>query len=107
MHEAVACASGGGAGTAAAILAQESGAEVIVATKLRHGDANTMMAEGGIQAATKGWKDSPAQHFLDVIEDKVECQSSGEHGLKVVEVLEAACESLKSGGRRIELTVGC
>ena len=47
------------------------------------------------------------QHFLDVIEGKAECQSSGEHGLKVVEVLEAACESLKAGGRRIDLTVGC
>lgn len=58
---------GGGAGTAAALLAQEQGARVIVATKLRHGDANTMMAEGGIQAATKGWKDSPYYHYLDVI----------------------------------------
>jgi len=58
---------GGGAGTAAALLAQEQGARVIIATKLRHGDANTMMAEGGIQAATKGWKDSPYYHYLDVI----------------------------------------
>lgn len=58
---------GGGAGTAAALLAQEQGARVIISTKLRHGDANTMMAEGGIQAATKGWKDSPYYHFLDVI----------------------------------------
>ncbi|MDY7033150.1 MAG: FAD-binding protein [Thermodesulfobacteriota bacterium] len=58
---------GGGAGTSAAILAQEQGAEVIIATKLRHGDANTMMAEGGIQAATKGWKDSPYYHYLDVM----------------------------------------
>ena len=33
-------------------------------TKLRMGDANTMMAEGGIQAADKP-NDSPAQHFLD------------------------------------------
>src|SRR4030042_4524176 len=49
---------GGGAGPAAALLAQEQGARVIISTKLRHGDANTMMAEGGIQAATKGWKDS-------------------------------------------------
>jgi succinate dehydrogenase / fumarate reductase flavoprotein subunit/L-aspartate oxidase len=58
---------GGGAGTAAALLAQEQGARVIIATKLRHGDANTMMAEGGIQAATKAWKDSPYYHYLDVI----------------------------------------
>ncbi len=58
---------GGGAGTSAAILAQEQGAKVIIATKLRHGDANTMMAEGGIQAATKGEKDSPYYHYLDVM----------------------------------------
>ena len=58
---------GGGAGTAAALLAQEQGARVIIATKLRHGDSNTMMAEGGIQAATKGWKDSPYYHYLDII----------------------------------------
>ena len=58
---------GGGAGTSAALLAQEHGAKVIIATKLRHGDANTMMAEGGIQAATKGHKDSPYYHYLDVM----------------------------------------
>jgi succinate dehydrogenase/fumarate reductase flavoprotein subunit len=58
---------GGGAGTAAALLAQEQGAKVIIATKLRHGDANTMMAEGGIQGATKGSKDSPYYHYLDVM----------------------------------------
>ncbi len=58
---------GGGAGTAAALIAQEQGARVIICTKLRHGDANTMMAEGGIQAATKGWKDSPYYHYLDVM----------------------------------------
>ena len=40
---------------------------MILATKLRHGDANTMMAEGGIQAATKGDKDSPYFHYLDVM----------------------------------------
>ncbi|MBW2038943.1 MAG: FAD-binding protein [Deltaproteobacteria bacterium] len=58
---------GGGAGTSAALLAQEQGAKVIIATKLRHGDANTMMAEGGIQGATKGHKDSPYYHYLDVM----------------------------------------
>lgn len=36
----------------------------MVVTKLRMGDANTMMAEGGIQAADKP-NDSPAQHYLD------------------------------------------
>ncbi len=57
---------GGGGGSAAALLAREQGAKVILATKLRHGDANTMMAQGGIQAADKA-SDSPAIHYLDVI----------------------------------------
>jgi len=55
---------GGGAGSSAAIEAHENGANVMIVTKLRIGDANTMMAEGGIQAADKP-NDSPAQHFLD------------------------------------------
>jgi succinate dehydrogenase/fumarate reductase flavoprotein subunit len=58
---------GGGAGNSAALLAAEDGANVLVATKLRNGDANTMMAEGGIQAATKLDKDSPYYHYLDVM----------------------------------------
>jgi aspartate oxidase len=58
---------GGGAGTAAAILAQENGARVTIATKLRHGDSNSMMAEGGIQAAGKEEKDSPVLHYLDTM----------------------------------------
>ncbi len=57
---------GGGAGSSAAIEAHEAGANVMIATKLRIGDANTMMAEGGIQAADKP-HDSPAQHYLDVM----------------------------------------
>ena len=57
----------GGAGTSASLLAQENGAKVMLITKLRHGDANTMMAEGGIQAADKLWKDSPAYHYIDSI----------------------------------------
>jgi succinate dehydrogenase/fumarate reductase flavoprotein subunit len=58
---------GGGAGTAAALVAQENGARVTVATKLRHGDANTMMAEGGIQAVSQPGKDSPYYHYLDTL----------------------------------------
>jgi len=45
---------GGGAGTAAALLAVEQGAKVVIATKLRHGDAKTE-------------KDSPCYHYLDVM----------------------------------------
>ena len=55
---------GGGAGSSAAIEAHEAGADVMIVTKLRIGDANTMMAEGGIQAADKE-NDSPVQHYLD------------------------------------------
>ena len=57
---------GGGAGSSAAIEAHEGGANVMIVTKLRIGDANTMMAEGGIQAADKD-NDSPQQHYLDVM----------------------------------------
>lgn len=57
---------GGGAGAAAALTAHATGADVLVVTKLRFGDANTMMAQGGIQAADKS-NDSPAIHYLDVI----------------------------------------
>jgi len=57
---------GGGAGSSAAIEAHAAGAKVMIVTKLRIGDANTMMAEGGIQAADKPG-DSPAQHYLDVM----------------------------------------
>ena len=57
---------GGGAGSSAAIEAHNAGANVMIVTKLRIGDANTMMAEGGIQAADKPG-DSPAQHYLDVM----------------------------------------
>jgi len=57
---------GGGAGAAAALAAQEQGAKVLLCTKLRFGDSNTMMAQGGIQAADKT-NDSPAIHYLDVM----------------------------------------
>ncbi len=57
---------GGGAGASAAIEAHNGGANVLVVTKLRMGDANTMMAEGGIQAADKE-NDSPAIHYLDAL----------------------------------------
>ena len=57
---------GGGAGASAALFAHEQGAKVLLATKLRFGDANTVMAQGGIQAADKP-EDSPAIHYLDVL----------------------------------------
>lgn len=70
---------GGGAGSAAAIMAHENGANTMIVTKLRHGDANTMMAEGGIQAADKP-NDSPAIHYIDAL--------GGGHFKNVPELLE-------------------
>ena len=59
---------GGGAGTVAALFAYESGIprdRILIVTKLRHGDANSMMAQGGIQAADRP-EDSPVLHYLDI-----------------------------------------
>jgi len=57
---------GGGAGCAAALHAHAQGAKVLLATKLRLGDSNTVMAQGGIQVAITN-EDSPIQHFLDTL----------------------------------------
>ena len=59
---------GGGAGTVASLFAYESGVsldKILIVTKLRHGDANSMMAQGGIQAADRP-EDNPALHYLDI-----------------------------------------
>ncbi|MFO8109163.1 MAG: FAD-binding protein [Thermoplasmata archaeon] len=60
---------GGGAGTVSALWAVKEGIKpenILISTKLRHGDANSMMAQGGIQAADKK-DDSPVQHYLDAM----------------------------------------
>lgn len=60
---------GGLAGTSAAVFANDNGIDkdkILVVNKLRHGDANSIMAEGGTQAADRE-NDSPARHFLDAI----------------------------------------
>jgi succinate dehydrogenase/fumarate reductase flavoprotein subunit len=57
---------GGGAGCAAAIIAMQNGANSIISTKLRMGDANSMMSQGGMQAAVPE-KDSPPRHYLDAM----------------------------------------
>ncbi len=57
---------GGGAGCWAAITAARNGVKSLIATKLRMGDANTMMSEGGMQAAVSR-TDSPTRHYLDAI----------------------------------------
>lgn len=59
---------GGGAGTVAALFAHEEGVpleRILITTKLRHGDSNSMMAQGGIQAADRP-EDNPALHYLDI-----------------------------------------
>ncbi|MFC1864887.1 FAD-binding protein [Chloroflexota bacterium] len=56
----------GGAGVSAALLAQENGAKVLITTKLRLGDANTVGYQGGTQAADKP-DDSPTLHYLDTM----------------------------------------
>jgi succinate dehydrogenase / fumarate reductase flavoprotein subunit len=61
-HTDVLVIGGGGGGATAALTAKDGGARVLLATKLRLGDSNTIMAEGGIGAATMP-EDSP--HPLD------------------------------------------
>jgi len=59
----------GGAGLSATILAQDSGIDpdkILIIQKLRLGDANSKMSQGGIQAADHP-NDSPTIHYLDVI----------------------------------------
>jgi len=59
---------GGGAGTVASLFAYDNGVKkdkILIVTKLRHGDANSMMAQGGIQAADRP-EDSPTLHYLDI-----------------------------------------
>jgi succinate dehydrogenase/fumarate reductase flavoprotein subunit len=56
----------GGAGVTAALFAKENGADITLATKLRLGDSNTIMAEGGIGAATSP-EDSPVIHYIDTM----------------------------------------
>ena len=56
----------GGGGVTAALTAKGRGVEVLLATKLRLGDSNTIMAEGGIGAATAP-DDSPVIHYIDTM----------------------------------------
>lgn len=57
---------GGGAGCGAAIVAMQQGVKSIISTKLRLGDANSMMSQGGMQAAVSP-TDSPTAHYLDAL----------------------------------------
>ena len=75
---------GGGAGASAALALEGSGLTVHLATKLRLGDSNTVMAEGGIQASL-GADDSPRRHFADAY--------VGGHGNNNPDLLRILCES--------------
>lgn len=60
---------GGGAASVAALFAHEEGIptkDILMVSKLRHGDCNSIMAQGGIQAADRE-TDSPASHYIDVL----------------------------------------
>ena len=84
---------GGGAGCAAAIIALQNGTKSIISTKLRLGDANSMMSQGGMQAAVSA-SDSPPLHYLDAMggghfENKPELvRALTEDGPEVVKWLE-------------------
>ncbi|MFO7610189.1 MAG: Gfo/Idh/MocA family oxidoreductase [Candidatus Krumholzibacteriia bacterium] len=44
-----------------------------------------------------------AQHFVDVIAGEAELMTTGVHGLRVVQVLEQACRSIREDGRPLDL----
>jgi len=89
---------GGGGSAASAVLALEgSGLKVHLATKLRLGDSNTVMAEGGIQSAL-GENDSPRRHFADSF--------VGGHGENDAGLLKILCESGPKEIRRLS-QLGC
>ncbi len=77
----------GGAGASAALLAQENGAKVLLVTKLRLGDANTVGAQAGTQAADRA-NDSPAIHYLDTM--------GGGHFANIPELVEALVKDAPS-----------
>ena len=59
----------GGAGLSAAILANDSELSpdnILIVQKLRLGDANSKMSQGGIQAADAPF-DNPVLHYIDII----------------------------------------
>ena len=56
----------GGAGLCAAIEAAEHGVHTLILTKEKYGQSNTILAQGGIQAATEA-DDSVDIHFEDTM----------------------------------------
>jgi succinate dehydrogenase/fumarate reductase flavoprotein subunit len=84
---------GGGAGASAALLAQENGARVLLTTKLRLGDANTVGAQAGTQAADRP-NDSPAIHYLDTM--------GGGHYANIPELVEVLVKDAPSAIKWLE-----
>ncbi|MDZ4231140.1 MAG: FAD-binding protein, partial [Dehalococcoidales bacterium] len=83
----------GGAGASAALLAQENGARVLITTKLRLGDANTVGAQAGTQAADRP-NDSPDIHYLDTM--------GGGHFANTPELVEALVKDAPDAIRWLE-----
>ncbi len=84
---------GGGAGASAALLAGENGAKVLMVTKLRLGDANTVGAQAGTQAADRS-NDSPAIHYLDTM--------GGGHYANIPELVETLVKDAPSAIKWLE-----
>jgi len=84
---------GGGAGASAALLAQENRAKVLLTTKLRLGDANTVGAQAGTQAADRP-NDSPAIHYLDTM--------GGGHYTNIPDLVEVLVKDAPSAIRWLE-----
>ena len=84
---------GGGAGASAALLAQENGAKVLLTTKLRLGDSNTVGAQAGTQAADRP-NDSPAIHYLDTM--------GGGHFTNIPELVEVLVRDAPSAIKWLE-----
>ena len=77
---------GGLAGTTAGVWAVDSGVDpqrILLTNKLRHGDSNSIMAQGGTQAADRP-SDSPIIHYIDAM--------GGGHFANKPEVLRALVE---------------
>jgi succinate dehydrogenase/fumarate reductase flavoprotein subunit len=83
----------GGAGASAALLAHEAGARVLVTTKLRLGDANTVGAQAGTQAADRP-NDSPTLHYLDTM--------GGGHFVNIPELVEVLVKDAPSAIKWLE-----
>jgi succinate dehydrogenase/fumarate reductase flavoprotein subunit len=83
----------GGAGASAALLANEAGARVLITSKLRLGDANTVGAQAGTQAADRP-NDSPAIHYLDTM--------GGGHFEKIPELVEVLVKDAPSAIKWLE-----